>query len=159
MRKILIFGNSGSGKSTLARKLCSADVLSHLDLDILAWMPTVPPERKPLADSKPEILDFISVNRDWVIEGGYTDLLNIALPFSNKMIFMNLPVELCVANALSRPWEPHKYKSKEAQDNNLEMLIAWISKYPERADTFSEAAHKALYEQYTGAKRTVTINE
>lgn len=159
MRKVLIFGNSGSGKSTLARKLCSADALPHLDLDTLAWMPTALPERKPLKESKSDISEFISSNKGWVIEGCYSDLLEMALPFSNEMIFMNLPIELCIENARNRPWESHKYESKEAQDKNLGMLTNWISQYSGRTDTFSEASHKVLYEQYTGAKRMVTSNE
>lgn len=159
MRKILIFGNSGSGKSTLAKKLYSSDGLPHLDLDTLAWMPTTPPERKPLKESESDISDFISSNTGWVIEGCYSDLLEIALPFSNEMIFLNLPIASCIENARHRPWEPHKYESKEAQDNNFELLINWISQYSERTDTFSEASHKALYEQYTGIKRMITSNE
>jgi len=155
----LIFGNSGSGKSTLAKKLKSSRNLSHLDLDTLAWKPTNPPERKAINESESEILEFINSNDSWVIEGCYSDLIEIAVPFSNEVIFMNLPVELCIKNARSRPWEPHKYGSKEAQDENLTMLINWISQYPDRVDTFSEASHKKLYEQYAGKKREITSNE
>jgi adenylate kinase family enzyme len=159
LKKILIFGNSGSGKSTLAKKLCSAKKLSHLDLDTLAWKPTMPPERRPLKESDSEISNFTSSNRGWVIEGCYSDLLEMALPFSNEVIFMHLPIKSCIENARKRPWERHKYDSKEAQDHNLEMLIAWISQYSQRTDSFSEAAHKRLYEQYSGKKRVVTSNE
>ncbi len=159
MRKILIFGNSGSGKSTLARKLCNSDNLAHLDLDTLAWKPTTPPERVPLQQSALEITKFIDSDVGWVIEGCYSDLLEIALPFSNEIIFMNLPIAACIENAKKRPWEPHKYDSKESQDSNLEMLIDWISQYSERTDTFSEYAHKWLYEQYSGEKNMVICNE
>jgi adenylate kinase family enzyme len=158
VRKILIFGNSGSGKSTLAKALCDSEGLSHLDLDLLAWKPVSPPERKPLAESETEISAFINSNTDWVIEGCYTDLLEIALPFSNEIIFMNLPIELCIENAKNRPWEPHKYESKEAQDNNLDMLINWISQYSRRDDTFSESSHKHLYKSYSGKKSMFTGN-
>lgn len=158
MRKIVIFGNSGSGKSTLAKKLCSSEGLSHLDLDTLAWMPTTPPERKILSESEAEIVHFISSNTGWVIEGCYSDLLEIALLFSNELIFINLPVELCIENTRKRPWEPHKYESKEAQDSNLAMLIDWIAQYPDRADTFSKASHTALYERYPGKKSMITYN-
>ena len=159
MRKVLIFGNSGSGKSTLAKNICSTEDISHLDLDILAWKPIAPPERKPLKESETEISSFINSNESWVIEGCYSDLLEIALPFSSEVIFMNLPVEICIENAKNRPWEPHKYDSKEAQDNNLKMLIGWISQYSERNDTFSELAHNRLYERFSGKKNMVTINE
>ena len=159
VKKILIFGNSGSGKYTLAKKLCSSGSLSHLDLDTLAWQPITPPERKPLKDSERGILSFIESNDNWVIEGCYSDLLEIAAPFSNEIIYMNLPIEICIENAKNRPWEPHKYESKEAQDKNLEMLINWISQYSVRDDTFSAVAHTELYEHYSGNKRMVTRNE
>ena len=159
MKNILIFGNSGSGKSTLAKKLCSAEGLSHLDLDTLAWKPTVPPQRNPLKESAAEISKFINSNKRWVIEGCYADLLETAVPFSNELIFMNLSIESCIKNARSRPWEPHKYESKQAQDNNLEMLIDWIQAYSKRTDTFSEAAHKGLYDQYSGNKRMIVRNQ
>lgn len=159
MRKILIFGNSGSGKSTLAKKLCCTEGLAHLDLDTLAWAPKSPPERRALNESKYEITEFINSNSGWVIEGCYSDFLELVVPQSNEVIFMNLPVEACIANARNRQWEPHKYDSKAAQDANLEMLIDWISQYSERADTFSEVAHKELYEKYTGRKSVFTSNE
>ena len=133
--------------------------MSHLDLDTLAWLPIVPPERKPLGESESEILNFIDSNDGWVIEGCYSDLLETAIPFSNEVIFMNLPVESCIENARNRPWEPHKYESKEAQDSNLGMLIDWISQYSKRTDTFSEASHTVLYQKYAGKKRMITKNE
>ena len=158
MRKILIFGNSGSGKSTLAKFLCESEKLSHLDLDTLAWEATVPPERNPLIESNKEIQNFIESNAGWVIEGCYADLLEQALPSSNEIIFMNLPIEECILNAKNRPWEPHKYESKEAQDANLEMLLDWISQYNQRTDTFSEQSHRALYEAFSGNKTMYVSN-
>lgn len=158
-RKILIFGNSGSGKSTLAKELQSSAGLAHLDLDVLAWEPSSPPERSPLEKSTQAIMAFIDANEGWIIEGCYADLLQLAAPAANELIFMNLPVDNCIANAKARPWEPHKYESKEAQDSNVSMLIDWIAQYPVRRDTFSQAAHIELYEEYKGNKRMYTSNE
>ena len=159
MRKILIFGNSGSGKSTLATSLSKAEGLAHLDLDTLAWQATVPPERKPLEESNKEIEEFITANNGWIVEGCYADLLENAAPFANEVIFMNLPIEMCILNAKNRPWEPHKYASKEAQDANLEMLTDWISQYRERSGTFSERAHRSLYETFEGKKTMYVDNQ
>lgn len=103
--------------------------------------------------------NLIRSNDTWVIEGCYSDLLEMALQHSNEIIFMNLPIGLCIENARNRPWEPHKYESKEAQDRNLNMLVDWISQYPERTDTFSKAAHIALYERFTGKKRMLISNQ
>ena len=158
MSNILIFGNSGSGKSTLAKSMCKSQSLAHLDLDTLAWDATTPPKRKNLNTSKIEIESFIEANDSWVIEGCYTDLLKLVESYSSEIIFMNLPIEECIRNAKSRPWEPHKYKSKQAQDENLDMLINWISQYTERDDTFSMSAHQNFYNNYSGKKQIITSN-
>jgi len=156
MKKVLIFGNSGSGKSTFAKKLRHSDGLTHLDLDSLAWQDTVPPERKPLIESEQELLKFIQSNEGWVIEGGYVDLLEMAAPDANEIIFLNLSVDDCIANAKNRPWESHKYDSKQAQDANLDMLIRWIADYYERQDAFSIQKHRDFYEAFLGDKRMLT---
>ncbi|KEI72241.1 shikimate kinase [Endozoicomonas elysicola] len=158
MEKIVIFGNSGSGKSTLAKTLCRSESLQHLDLDSLAWKAVSPPERKSIAESRQEIEAFVSLNKSWVIEGCYSDLLALVMPFSSEIIFLDLPVEACIANARKRTWEPHKYESKEAQDANLNMLVDWIAQYPHRSDTFSRSSHEALFNGYSGRKRIFKKN-
>jgi adenylate kinase family enzyme len=159
MSKILIFGNSGSGKSTLAGELARVENLAHLDLDTLAWLPVVPPERAPLEKSRKTIEEFIAANENWVIEGCYADLMEIVASQADEIIFMNLPVEQCIENARNRPWEPHKYVSKEAQNDNLEMLVDWISQYRERKDVFSWAAHMSLFKAFPGKKTMYVNNE
>lgn len=159
MRKVVIFGNSGSGKSTLAKQLVTEDKLAHLDLDTIAWLPTQPPARMPMADSEIAINKFMAANNSWVIEGCYSDLLERVLPQATEMIFMNLSIEDCIANAKNRPWEPHKYSSKAEQDANLAMLIDWIAQYDVRDDTFSKTAHQALFDNFQGEKTMVTTNQ
>ena len=137
MKKIVIFGNSGSGKSTLAKKLNMQFNIAHYDLDNIAWLPTSPPERMPLDQSIKAIEAFTDQNEGWVIEGCYGDLLELVLPAATEVIFLNLPIERCIENARNRPWEAHKYKSKQEQDANLENLINWIQEYESRDDIFS----------------------
>lgn len=158
MRKIIVFGNSGSGKSTLSTELRETDGLAHLDLDTLAWLPSTPPERRPLEQSTAQIQHFISENEAWVIEGCYADLLELVTPFASEAIFMNLPVRLCQENARNRPWEPHKYQSKEAQAENLEMLLDWIAGYRDRDDSLSYGAHRELYDSFEGKKTEIVRN-
>jgi adenylate kinase family enzyme len=158
MKKIIVFGNSGSGKSTLAKELSKAHNLGHLDLDSLAWEETTPPTRRPLKASEQEIKKFIASNDKWVIEGCYSDLLELIVGFSSQIIFMDLPVGACVINAKNRPWEPHKYKSKEDQDSNLDMLIDWIKNYNSRKDTFSRSAHQKFYDIYPRTKQVINSN-
>lgn len=97
-------------------------------------------------------------NPGWVIEGCYGDLIDVVIPGSNELIFLDLPIDDCVSNARSRPWEPHKYASKEQQDANLEMLIEWIRQYEARTDTFSKTEHERLFNSYSGTKSRLTSN-
>ncbi len=158
MKKILIFGNSGSGKSTLAKNLKEQFSLAHLDLDSLAWMETMPPQRKPLAESSNQINIFTQQNNDWVIEGCYSDLLEIVKQDAEEIIFLNPGTETCIENCRSRPWEPHKYASKKEQDDNLEMLINWVTDYCQRKDEFSLASHKQFFEGFKGTKSEYNQN-
>lgn len=133
--------------------------MAHLDLDSLAWLPTQPPQRMPLTESRESIDEFIASNEAWVIEGCYTDLLEMLAENATEIVFLNLPIEQCLQNASIRPWEPHKYASKEAQDANLEMLLDWISQYEHREDVFSLAAHTRFYEGFAGTKTCILSNE
>jgi len=159
VRKILIFWNSASGKSTVAKKIAMQETLAHLDLDVLAWLAELPPKRASLEDSTLKIKDFMSLNSGWVIEGGYSDLLELACSQANEIIFMDLSVSQCVENAKNRPWERHKYDSKEMQDSNLDMLLDWIKLYVVRDDVFSYSAHIRFYEKFDGKKSKVTKND
>jgi len=155
MKNILIFGNSGAGKSTLAKKLKEEYSLAHLDLDILAWLDTNPPTRKPIVDSQKEIDLFLAKSYSWVIEGGYSDLLELVMEQASDIIFLNPPVDICIQHCQSRPWEPHKYASKTEQDKNLSMLIEWVKQYEKRDDDFSLKSHRVLYEKFSGNKQEI----
>ena len=152
MPRYVVIGNSGSGKSSLSKRL----VLPHLDLDTLAWYPTTPPARRPIAESAPLLDAFIAEHRDWVVEGCYADLAALALPHATELVFLNPGIDACIENARARPWEPHKYATPEAQDANLPMLIDWIGAYATRTGQLSLAAHRALFDGYAGAKRELT---
>ena len=150
--RILIFGNSGAGKSTLAAKLAAERDLRHIDLDTVAWLPTDPPQRLPLTEAQQKLQSLTDGN-EWVAEGCYADLIALLIPDATEIIFLDLPVARCQVHARARPWEPHKYPSKEAQDANLEMLLEWIAEYPTREGELGRAAHLALFDAFTGKKQ------
>ena len=157
MKKIIIFGNSGAGKSTLAKKLQQQYKLEYLDLDLLAWSESSTPTRKPLSQSIKEIDTFLQDAHDWVIEGCYADLLEHVAKNANELIFLNPGADVCINHCRNRPWEPHKYASKEEQDKNLKMLIEWVKQYDKREDEFSLKLHRILFDSFAGNKKEVKI--
>jgi adenylate kinase family enzyme len=159
MERIIIFGNSGSGKSTLAKALAKLHEAPHLDLDTIAWEAERPGVRARFDESQRELMRFIDGSENWVIEGCYSGLLREAAAFCTEMIFLNPGIEACVTNCKARPWEPHKYPTREAQDANLRMLIEWVREYETREDEFSLREHRALYDSHAGKKSEYKSNE
>ena len=154
--RFAIIGNSGSGKSTLARELTSLYRLASLDLDTVAWEPgRIAEPRDPYAAIS-EVARFCDANHNWVVEGCYAGLVNIALLRMPALLFVEPGLDICLANCRSRPWEPHKYKTKQGQDEMLEFLLRWVSEYYQRDGDQSLAAHRNLFEAYRGPKFELT---
>jgi hypothetical protein len=74
------------------------------------------------------------------------------MPYASEVRFLNPGVEACIANCRARPWEPEKYPSKEAQDQKLDFLLHWVREYESRADEYSLARHRELFEGFRGPK-------
>ena len=159
MSKIIIFGNSGSGKSTLAKTISHKLNTTHLDLDTVAWEPSTPPQRTLIDISITKINQVIENSDSWVIEGGYSDLISSIIHKADEIFFLDLDIQTCTKNCKNRPFEAHKYSSKEAQDKNLNMLLAWVQEYYTRDDVFSRKAHIRLFESFKGKKIKYTSNE
>ncbi|WP_106391937.1 shikimate kinase [Enhygromyxa salina] len=154
--RVLIVGNSGAGKSTLARRLASDRAAHHLDLDLFAWQPTEPPERTPLDEADRQIRRALANHPRWVVEGCYADLVGLLAAEADELIFLDLPVAVCEAHAQARPWEPHKYATKDEQDRKLPMLLDWIAAYPTREGPLGRPAHEALFEAFQGTRQRIT---
>lgn len=150
--RIAILGNSGSGKSTLAKTLSQATDATVLDLDTVAWEPGREAVRRDPAVEAQELVRFCEARTDWIIEGCYASLIRQAFHWRPTLVFLDPGVERCLAHCRERPWEPHKYASKEAQDARLEALLAWVREYPSRPGELGRPEHLACFEEYDGPK-------
>jgi adenylate kinase family enzyme len=150
--RFAILGNSGSGKSTLANWLAQSAELAVLDLDLVAWEPDQPAVERSSALAMADVAKFCTTYKSWVLEGCYGNLIEGAFQFQPVLIFLNPGLDSCTAHCRNRPWEPHKYPSKQQQDANLQFLLSWVAEYYTRKGPMSLAAHRAVYETYTGPK-------
>lgn len=156
MRRVAIIGNAGSGKSTLARRLAAECGAPVLDLDTVAWEPGKPAQPRAAEAAIGAVRDFCATHESWVIEGCYGDLVESALDGQVELIFLNISEADCVRQCRGRAWEPHKWKSKEAQDAHLDCLLDWVRAYYTRDGVMSLRGHRAIFERYAGPKREST---
>lgn len=151
-KKIAIVGNSGSGKSTLAKILANEDAFVTLDLDTIAWEPNQIAVPREMNAQLTDVQSFCAANDAWVIEGCYASLIAASLSFEPYLVVLDPGCEQCLANCNSRPWEAHKYASKDEQDSKLEYLLQWVRAYYTRSDDMSLTAHRNVFDTYTGPK-------
>lgn len=152
--KTLLLGNAGAGKSTLAARLCANQAVPQMSLDSVAF--TGGAERRPLAESIALCEQFMAGKSDWIIEGCYADILQALLPHADQLLFLNPGVDTCLAHCRQRPWEPGKFDSPQAQAAHLDFLLDWVTQYPSRSDEYGLAAHRALFDGYSGPKLELT---
>lgn len=152
--KIILLGNAGAGKSTMARRLINGRSIPRLSLDEIAWAEGT--ERKPLEESVEYLRKFIDDNEQWIIEGCYSDLVEVALPFCDELRFLNPGIEVCVEHCLKRPWEPEKFSIETEQRENLANLISWVRQYETRTDEYGLQRHRQIFKSFPGKKREYT---
>lgn len=138
----------------LARALASDFTTHVLDLDLVFW-DTGTVER-PSKLRIAEVQKFCREHESWIIEGCYSDLIEASFPWSPELIFMDPGQEVCISNCRRRPYEPHKYRTPEEQDQNLNFLLAWVANYYEREGLMSYRRHNELFNSYNGPKRRIT---
>ena len=148
----VIVGNSGSGKSTLAGHLAQALEATSIDLDGVYWEPDAPGVARPLEVAVADLRARIEGQSRWIAEGCYEELAERLLPRRPVLLWLDPGEDACIERCRARPWEPHKYPSREAQDRNLQMLIDWVRAHYQRDGSMSYRAHKHLYEDYRGPK-------
>lgn len=154
--RIAIVGNSGSGKTTLAAKLSDGERVAVLDLDAVAWEPGKIAVSRSFEEAASDVREFCRSRESWIIEGCYAGLIETSFEFEPLLLVLDPGVERCLQNCRSRPWEPHKYASKEEQDKGLAYLLEWVEEYYTRNGDMSLASHKAIFEEYGGPKKWLT---
>jgi adenylate kinase family enzyme len=157
MPRVAILGNSGAGKSTVARWLSARAGAPHLELDSVAWTPGEIAVARAADDALADVRTFCARHNHWVAEGCYASLVAAALEREPLLLFLNPGLEQCLANCRARPWEPHKYRSRQEQDERLAFLLAWVREYYTRDGDMSLLAHRECFGAYRGPKQEVSL--
>jgi adenylate kinase family enzyme len=141
-KRILILGPSGAGKSTLARCIGERVGLPVVHLDAIYWNPgwvqtEVGRFRERVAEA--------AARDTWVMDGNYTTHLDLRLPRTEAVIWLDLPRSVYFPRSIWRmvrnygrvrvdvgPGCPERFE--------LSFFRDWVWTYPKR----SRARHAAL---------------
>jgi len=154
--RVVVFGNAGSGKSTYANQLSREEGLVHLDLDTIVWEPGKVAIPRPTSVVHADLRRFLEEEERWVIEGCYSEWVEVASVRCTQLVFLNPGEAACMAHCRARPWEPRKYRTLEEQNRMLSFLLEWVRAYYTRDDSCSLARHRRVFEEFGGAKREFT---
>ena len=134
-KRILIIGPSGAGKSTLARMIGERLGLPVVHLDTFHWKPgwvqsELPAFRERVAKA--------AGGDAWVIDGNYSNSLDLRLPRAEAVIWLDFPRRIYFPRAV---WRAIKYFGRSREDIgpgcperiDVPFLKDWVWTYPTRA--------------------------
>lgn len=148
-RHTFVIGNAGSGKTTLAKLLAEGSGLRCVELDSVAFRDGTS-ERKALESSLSLLAPKLATAT--VTEGCFADIMRALVTPDDHLLWLDLPVETCVAQAQARGWESHKWSSPQQQDYFLPQLLEFIRRYPHDSSPTGRSAHEALFLEFPGSK-------
>ncbi len=151
MNRIVIIGNSGSGKSYLAQKLSNQSNKKLIHFDHLFWEPGGFTQKRPKDVVYSEIKN-LSEEDDWIMEGVFGDLAEIALQRANSLIFIDKSWKDCEAGLLQRGFNP-------SDENTFKELLLWAKNYWTRENKNSFLCHERLFNAFPLNKTKIQSNQ
>jgi len=139
-------GNGGSGKTWLAKRLAERFGMEAVHLDDVYWQPG----RYGVARDKAVVIEEVKVLAEgeaWLMEGVYGWLVNVILPRSSLLLWLDLGEEECVANVRTRGIQGGE------SEESFEGLVTWVSEYRIRKNNWNSFdAHLKLFDGFAGSK-------
>jgi len=138
MNKILIIGSCGAGKSTFAKKLSNQINLPLVHLDEYYWKPEW--KRTERNVWRKQVVELLKKEK-WIMDGNYRNTLDIRLPASDYVIFLDVSRFVCFWRAIKRRMTKKRADKisgcKERMSWELAKWILW---------TFPRVNRKEIYE-------------
>jgi len=130
MNKIAVIGCGGAGKSTLSRTLSEMLNIPVYHLDKLNWKPGWIPTPKKEWD---DLIKTLVSKKAWIIDGNYGRTLDIRLNNTDTIIFLNIPMYLCIYRVVKRKFMYHGKTRPDMDEGCPEKLdinfLKWIWGY------------------------------
>lgn len=149
--RIIIIGNSGSGKTWLGNILSHRKEIPLFHMDAIRWDNNGYEIRRSLTDINKD-LEAIKKKDQWILEGVFGKMAQGCLPFSTKLIWLDLPWEDCKQNLLFRGPQFDDFLNPLEKEEALTQLIKWASEHESRNDANSWNFFKGLYNDFTNEK-------
>jgi adenylate kinase family enzyme len=122
MNKIMVIGvGSGVGKSTFANRLSALTGIEVTHLDRLFWRSGW--VEAPLEEFR-EAQQQVVQNTKWIIEGNYTGTIAIREAYADTVIYLELPLLVCLYRVLKRRVQYHG-KTRDDIGEGCEEKIDW----------------------------------
>ncbi|GEN84852.1 topology modulation protein [Sporosarcina luteola] len=122
MKRVMVIGvSAGVGKSSFSRELGKLTGIQVTHLDRLYWKPgwvEAPSEEFSAAQRK------IVKKDQWIIEGNYTSTIEIREPLADTVIYLELPMCVCLYRVIKRRIQYHG-KTREDLTQGCPEKIDW----------------------------------
>lgn len=136
--KILIVGSVASGKTTFAKKLSKNLNIKHFEIDSVVHDDDA--GRKRTEEEQKEIFDKInSENNDWIIEGTLRKNLDYLLDYTEKIVYLNIPLKLrkrrIITRFIKQKLGIEKCNYKPTFDV-LKLMFKWTNDFENKREEF-----------------------
>jgi adenylate kinase family enzyme len=145
--RLVVIGNSGSGKSMLSERVGASLDVPVCDLDHIHWIHA---GRKRDEDEAKKLVAGVAAAPNWIIEGVFGWLAEVALLRATNLIWLDLNWAVCREGLLTRGMR------RGMTTDDQEALIVWAEAYWTRTTPSSFGGHEQLFRTFSGEKLRLT---